>query len=44
MRLNPEMLEFDIGNLDVVERMQELPTDEPFAGERIAFLYGVSIK
>ena len=44
MRLNPEMLEFDIGNLDVVERMQELPTDEPFAGERIAFLNGVSKK
>lgn len=44
MRLDPEMLEFAIGNLEVIERMPELFADEPFSAERIEFLNRISKK
>ena len=42
MQLSSELLEFQIGDVGVVERMPDMPADMPFDNERICFLNEVS--
>ena len=44
MQLNSEVLQFCIGDQQIIDRMSDLPADPPFTDERIDFLNEVSKK